>query len=182
MLIYEKKVEENNEMVRHLFGTEGHIPSDEDVQLTYKDAEGSEVSGLTVDSKLLDDGHGGIKTEDGEVVNVWLGDVNIIPGDIEPPIPEPTLESISVSTKPTKLTYTTGETLDLTGMVVEGTYSDSSTKTITEYTASPANGATLSEAGDITVTITAESKTDTFQVTVTAANPAPEQTPAEPGE
>ncbi len=83
MLIYEKKVEENDELVRHLFGTEGNIPSEDDVQLSYKDASGTAVSDLTVTSKLLDDGHGGIKTEDGSAVNVWLGDKNIVPGNLE---------------------------------------------------------------------------------------------------
>lgn len=85
MLIYEKKVEENSELVRHLFGTEGNVPSADDVQLSYKDESGSAVSGLTVNSKLLDDGHGGIKTEDGDAVQVWLGDTNIIPGGIDAP-------------------------------------------------------------------------------------------------
>ena len=83
MLIYEKKVEENNELVRHLFYAVGTVPTNDDVQLSYKDDEGTAVSGLTVTSKLLDDGHGGIKTEDGEAVNVWAGNVNIIPGDLD---------------------------------------------------------------------------------------------------
>ena len=174
MLIYEKKVEENNEMVRHLFGTEGHIPSDEDVQLTYKDAEGKAVSGLTVDSKLLDDGHGGIKTEDGSKVNVWLGDVNIIPGDAV--LPEPTVESIAVKTQPTKTEYHVGETADYTGIVIEATMSDESKETVDnkDCTFDPANGSTLSTDGEITVTVSALEKTTSFKITVAPAEPVQE--------
>lgn len=83
MLIYEKKVEENDELVRHLFYAEGTVPTDDDVQLTYKDAEGTEITDLTVDSKLLDDKHGGIINEDGDAITVWADDVNIIPGNID---------------------------------------------------------------------------------------------------
>ena len=60
MLIYEKYVEENDEKVRHLFGTEANIPAAEDEQLTYQNAQGSTVSDLTFDETYLDDGHGGI--------------------------------------------------------------------------------------------------------------------------
>ena len=83
MLIYEKKVEENDELVRHLFYTDGNIPANDDDQLSYKDGEGSAISDLTVTSKLLDDGHGGIMNEDGDAITVWAGDVNIIPGNID---------------------------------------------------------------------------------------------------
>lgn len=60
MLIYEKWLEENSEKVRHLFGTEANIPSSEDEQLAYQNAQGSTVSDLTFDETYLDDGHGGI--------------------------------------------------------------------------------------------------------------------------
>lgn len=80
-----------------------------------------------------------------------------------------TLTSIAVTTPPTKTSYTTGESLDLTGMVVTATYSDSSTADITSYTTSPAADAVLDSEGAITVTVIASedtSITTTFQVTV----------------
>lgn len=87
MLVYEKKVEDT----RHLFGTMGNIPSNDDTQLTYEDNNGSSVS-PTLQDQYLDDGHGGIKMvhdEDGTItetaLNVFIGDVNIIPGDFEAP-------------------------------------------------------------------------------------------------
>lgn len=87
MLVYEKKVEGE----RHLFGTMGSIPSADDVQLTYKDEDGATAS-PTLQDTFLDDGHGGIKMvhdESGTIteseLNVFIGDVNIIPGDFEAP-------------------------------------------------------------------------------------------------
>ena len=44
-----------------------------------------------------------------------------------------TLESIAVTTAPNKTEYQEGEAFDKTGMVVTATYSDSSSKTITNY-------------------------------------------------
>lgn len=45
----------------------------------------------------------------------------------------PTLESIAITTPPTKTAYTVGETFDLSGMVVTATYSDGTTATVTGY-------------------------------------------------
>ena len=162
MLIYEKKVEENNELVRHLFGTTANVPSDDDVQLTYADADGDPITDLTVDTQLLDDGHGGIKRiVDGEPdeVSVWIGTTNIIPGDVVV-----ALSGIVVATKPTKLTYDVNDKLDLTGMVVKGKYSDGTfTDALTDgtdFTTSPADGDDLTEAGSKMVTVTGKDGTD----------------------
>lgn len=48
--------------------------------------------------------------------------------------PAATLESISVTTSPTKIAYEVGEVFDPTGMVVTATYSDNSTVAISGYT------------------------------------------------
>ena len=75
-----------------------------------------------------------------------------------------TLVSIAVKA-PTKVAYTTADTaLDLAGMVVTATYSDQSTKAITEgYTVSTVD---FSTTGEKTVTVTYQGKTATFKVTV----------------
>lgn len=159
MLVYEKKVDET----RHLFGNAtGTIPTADDVQLTYKDSEGSTLT-LSESDTYLDNGHGGIiRKSDGKDVNVFIGDVEIIGGEITP-----VLSSIEV-TAPTKTTYAVGDTLDLTGMIVKEVYSDGSEKTITEgFTTSPANGATLAATDTkVTVTHTASGKTAEFSITV----------------
>lgn len=54
-------------------------------------------------------------------------------------------KSLKVTTAPTKTTYTAGDKLDLTGLVVTVTYSDDSTETVT-CTASPAAGTVLYES------------------------------------
>lgn len=43
----------------------------------------------------------------------------------------PTLDSISITTPADKLSYTTGDSLDISGLVVTGSYSDSTTRTET---------------------------------------------------
>jgi len=65
-----------------------------------------------------------------------------------------TLSSIAVSGTPTKTTYNDGEALDPAGLVVTGTYSDSSTGTITEGVSWTFNPATLTE-GTTSCTATA---------------------------
>lgn len=43
-------------------------------------------------------------------------------------------DSIDITTEPTKTSYTYGDDLDLSGMVVKAYYSDNTSKTITDYT------------------------------------------------
>jgi len=81
-----------------------------------------------------------------------------------------TLVSIAVTTQPTKTTYENGETLDLTGIVITGTYDDSSTLNVTtSATYSIAEGTALTTAGVNTITVTVDAKTATFTVTVNKA-------------
>lgn len=88
--------------------------------------------------------------------------------------PSVTLSSISVTTPPTKTAYVTGESLDLTGLVVTATFSDSSTEVIngSSYSATPANGSILSTVGTTTITISytyvGVTKTTTTAVSVSA--------------
>lgn len=80
------------------------------------------------------------------------------------PTPTPTLESIDVTTLPSKTTYQVGDTLDTTGIVVTATYSDESTVDVTSSCSySPT---TLSTAGNQTITVTYENESTTFNVTV----------------
>ncbi len=50
------------------------------------------------------------------------------------------LSSISITEQPTKTSYQYGDTLDVAGMVVTGTYDDTSTAPVTGYTVEYANG------------------------------------------
>ncbi len=76
----------------------------------------------------------------------------------------PALKSISV-TPPTKTTYRIGEALDVTGGVVELTYSNG-TKSTTPLTLGMCTGFSSTTAGAKTVTVKYQGKKATFKVTV----------------
>lgn len=75
------------------------------------------------------------------------------------------LIDIDVTTPPTKVAYTAGETFVPTGMVVTATYSDGSTSAISGYAYTPT--AALTTANKV-ITITYQGKTATQLITVTA--------------
>lgn len=85
-----------------------------------------------------------------------------------------TLSSISVSTAPTKTTYTAGEYFDPTGLVIRRNYSDSTYDTYTyanhtsEFTFSPSTSTALTTS-NASVTITYSGKSTTQAITVNAA-------------
>ena len=85
-----------------------------------------------------------------------------------------TLSSISVSTAPTKTTYTAGEYFDPTGLVITRTYSDSTSDTYTyadhtsEFTFSPSTSTALTTS-NASVTITYGGKSTSQAITVNTA-------------
>lgn len=166
MLVYEKKVDGT----KHLYGkVEGTVPAVDDVQLTYKDAEGNT---LTIQEKdtYKDNGKGGIyRVSDKKAVNVFIGDTQIIGEEIEES-DTPLITSITV-TPPTKTSYVEGDTLDLTGMVVTANFDNGDTEVLTEgFTATPTGGSTLTTSNNKVVIMYYE-LTDEFTITVEAATP-----------
>ena len=87
----------------------------------------------------------------------------------------PMLEAISIT--PSKTTYSVGESVAPSDIVVVATYSDGSTKTVSDYTTSPT---TFSEAGTITVTVSYSengvTKTASYEVTVNDPMPPTPET------
>jgi hypothetical protein len=75
------------------------------------------------------------------------------------------LSSIEIIKPPNKVDYKPGEELDLTGLVVQGTYSDASKKTIA-LNLVQVSGYNNSQGGEQTVTVTVENKVATFAITV----------------
>ena len=73
-----------------------------------------------------------------------------------------TLESIAVTTEPTKTTYIIGEEFDPEGMVVTAYYDDDSSESVTGYTISFDSGT----AGTKTVTVSYNGKETILEVTV----------------
>ena len=93
------------------------------------------------------------------------------------PAPEPTLTSVSVKTKPSKLTYVVGDAFDPAGLVLQLNYDDDSTGTVTwntqtagDFTFKPALDAKL-KVTDKTVTVTYQGKSAVIDITV--SQPAP---------
>ena len=83
-----------------------------------------------------------------------------------------TLDSIAVKTAPTKVTYNEGDSFDKTGMVIEATYSDTSTAAVTTYTYTPTGALTTSDT-EVTISYTegGVTKTCTQAITVNAVTP-----------
>lgn len=83
----------------------------------------------------------------------------------------PTLSSISIGANPAKTSYLTGQTLDLSGLVVNATYSDSSVvPNVSGYTTNPVSGTVLNTTGTHSVTVSYQGKTTSFNIEVTASN------------
>ena len=78
-----------------------------------------------------------------------------------------TLQSITVTTKPSKLTYLEGEAFSATGMVIIAMFSDNGSRVITGYTVSGYDSA----PGEKTITVAYGGRTATFTVTVKAKVP-----------
>lgn len=74
--------------------------------------------------------------------------------------------ALAVKTAPTKVNYKKGETLSLSGLVLDATVGGNHVDVNSGYTASPANGATLNSVGAQTVTLTygGQSTTQTIHV------------------
>jgi hypothetical protein len=77
------------------------------------------------------------------------------------------LESIEVTTDPTKVTYEAGEYFDPTGIEVTATYNDESTTDVTDSVTYTPTVDTALTVEDTSVTVTYEGKTDTVAITVT---------------
>lgn len=74
-----------------------------------------------------------------------------------------TVESIKVQNRPTKIEYWPGENFDVTGMVIEATYKDGTTKQVNDYAIQ--DGVNLKN-GQTSITIEYEGKTITQAITV----------------
>ena len=164
MLIYEKKVDKE----RKLFGTVKNIPDENDREVIFEDEDGAPIELIPGDT-YLDDGKGGIiRKSDGKFIAVLIDnngeEVGVIPSD-DYVSPEGKLESISIDSLPTKVSYYTGETLEKAGLKVTALYTDDTTYDVTNNcTLSPT---VLSTAGEQVITVTYETAKAEFKVQVT---------------
>ena len=106
-----------------------------------------------------------LKTTDTKVIISYQGKTAELGITVKAKVEEKTLESIEITTKPTKIEYTEGEKFDPAGMVVTGIYSDSSKEIITEYTYTPNEAL---KTTDTKVIISYQGKTAELGITVKA--------------
>jgi len=93
-----------------------------------------------------------------------------LPAEVAEIITGKTVSSITITTEPTKTSYTEGETFDSTGMVVTATYADTTSAAVTNYTVTPSGAlATTDTAVTVSYTSGGATKTATQAITVTAA-------------
>jgi hypothetical protein len=82
----------------------------------------------------------------------------------------PGLESIAVAALPVKTVYKVGESLDISGLIVTGTYSDSSTRTETVGISNVTGFKNYAVSGSQTLTVTVGSRITTFTVSIVKAD------------
>lgn len=78
------------------------------------------------------------------------------------------LSSIAITTPATKLTYPVGDNLDITGMVVTGTYSNGSKQVLPVTEANVSGFNSSAPAASQTLTVTVDGKTTTYTVVIEA--------------
>jgi len=175
MLVYEKWIEENDELVRHLFGTMDNIPAVGDNQLIYKDGDGDVIETIPENAVFLDDGHGGINMVDTDGNVTFLGVnikksnnevVNIIPGGDYTPT-EKILTSIRFKHKPNKTAYIEGEEIDTTGIKIEATFASGDKEDVTADCEFTPEGALATTDEAITASYTYDDVTKTADYAIT---------------
>ena len=147
------------------------------VTATYSDKTEKEVTDYTYTPE------GELKTTDTAItVSYKEGEKTVeakytITVKAKPPVAQKTLESIKVTTAPTKTAYTEGEKFDKTGMKVIATYSDGTTKEVTDYTYTPAGELKTTDTA-ITVSYKEGEKTveAKYTITVKAKPPVAQKT------
>ena len=78
----------------------------------------------------------------------------------------PSLTGITLNTTNVKKSYNYGDKLNLAGLVVTASYSDSTTKAVTDYTTYPTNDSTLMQLGEVSVRVDYQNFSESFTVTV----------------
>ena len=106
-----------------------------------------------------------LKTTDTKVIISYQGKTAELGITVKAKVEEKTLESIEITTKPNKTTYTEGEKFNPAGMVVTGIYSDDSKEKVEDYIYSP-NG--VLKTTDKKITISYQGKTAELGITVKA--------------
>jgi len=140
------------------------LPVDADDQtVSWSVAPGTGTATINATGLLTGTGLGTV------TVTATANDGSAITGTKTIAVIDNTLQSIAITTPVTKLSYSIGDTLDITGLVVTGTYSDSSTKPESITAANITGFDSTTPAASQTLTITIGGKTTTYNVEIKAA-------------
>ncbi len=173
MKVFEKRQQDGS---RKLMGTMTTV--DEAVEVTLKTKDGtSSTFDFDESYHYVAPGSFAVNGTD-DALGMYIGEDRVVPPahiDFEEEESEPTytLTKIEITEEPTKVVYTAGEALDLTGLVIKATYTDGTSEVsellgVNEFVSVPVNGAILT-ADDTEVVVTAvedDSFTDSFTITV----------------
>lgn len=139
-----------------------------EVRAFYDDNTSDIVTGYTVVANYLDD-DGKLTVESNEatvsyteegVTKTATYDITVVAGTVET---TKNVEGIKIIKQPNVTEYYVGETYSTEGLELEVTYDDETTEHITSGFAAPASTAL---AGEISVTVSYQGKTDTFTINV----------------
>lgn len=176
MKIFEQRQQDGS---RKLMGTMTTV--DDAVEVTLKTKDGTESTfDFSKQYHYVAPGSFAVNGTD-DALGMYIGEDRVVPPaniDFEEEETEPTytLTKIEITEEPTKVVYTAGEALDLTGLVIKATYTDGTSEVsellgVNEFVSVPENGATLTT--DVTEVVVKavedNSLTDSFTITVNAA-------------
>ncbi len=156
------------------------------VTLTYNDSftldvDYSDFSYMNIIANPADGTTLVVATHHNQPIEVSCNGQSVNTNNLTVSVTDRQVTGIAIKTQPSDLTYTAGETLDLSGLVVTLTYNDSSTRDVDysdfsymNITATPANGTTLVVATHhnqpIAVSCNGQS-VNTNKLTVTSSSP-----------
>lgn len=180
MIIYEKWVvdESTGKKVRHLFGNKNSLPTAEDNQLKYVDADGDALEVSFADTYVNKNDSSGIyRMSDKKTVNVGIVTGTGASAETTWVIGKPTekvLKSIKISKQPTVTEYFVGDQIDLAGAEIVATFVSGETETITTGLVANPDTMPSGEAGSkvniaIEYTFGDVTKSATFKATVKKA-------------
>lgn len=144
-----------------LIATADNLKTSDVYSITFKVKSGAtgevEIKTGEIQVDTMEQGNDSSVKVEAKTVKVTIGN--------EGTVEEKTLSKIEVTKNPNKTKYKVGEKIDTTGMIVKATYSDGSSKEITNYTYSPIEKLSLTDK-KITIKYTEGEKTETTTVAI----------------
>lgn len=137
-------------------------PTGMKVTATYNNSSSKEITNYTIidgNNLTIDKTNVTISYTENDVTKTTMQTINVVKKE---------LKSIEITTPPTKTTYIEGQDFDDAGMKVTATYSDNSSKDITNYSIAGGNNLSIDKTS-ITISYTENGTTKTVSQTITVS-------------